>query len=104
DLIVSLQNQIKILEEQLSKAPDPVELIEVRAHFEGIQRLTEEKDKQIEEKNQHIETLKIELDKAGHDKEAIQNLYNNYMLQMQTLINQKAIEAPGTKKKWWQFW
>jgi hypothetical protein len=26
-------------------------------------------------------------------------MHNNYMLEMQTLINQKAIEAPGTKKK-----
>jgi hypothetical protein len=25
------------------------------------------------------------------------------MLQMQTLINQRAIEAPGAKK-WWRFW
>jgi hypothetical protein len=58
----------------------------------------------IKEKDRHIETLKTEIDKAGKDKEAIQNLYNNYMLQMQTLINQKAIEAPGAKKKWWQFW
>ncbi len=41
---------------------------------------------------------------ACQDKEAVQNLYNNYMLQMQTLINQKAIEAPGTKKPWWRFW
>jgi hypothetical protein len=76
----------------------------------------------VEELQDHNETLKAELDKAGkreedikeihrielerteRDKEAIQNLYNNYMLQMQTLINQKAIEAPGAKKPWWQFW
>jgi hypothetical protein len=35
------------------------------------------------------------------DKEAIQNLYNNYM---QTLINQKALEVPEAKKPWWRFW
>jgi len=58
----------------------------------------------LEEKEKHIETLKTELEKARHDKEAIQNLYNNYMLQMLTLINQKAIEAQGAKKPWWQFW
>jgi hypothetical protein len=38
------------------------------------------------------------------DKETIQGLYDNYMRQMQTLIQQKAIEAPGEKKKWWKFW
>lgn len=64
----------------------------------------EEKDKQIEEKDRYIETLKVEVEKAGHDKETIQNLYNNYILQMQTLVNQKAIEAPGAKKPWWRFW
>ena len=58
----------------------------------------------LEETQAHNETLKKELEKAGQDKEAIQNLYNNYMLQMQTLINQKAIEAPGSKKPWWRFW
>ena len=26
------------------------------------------------------------------------------MMQVQTLINQKAIEAPGAKKPWWRFW
>ena len=58
----------------------------------------------IEEKDRHIETLRKELEKSGQDKEAIQNLYNNYMLQMQTLINQRTIEAPGAKKQWWRFW
>jgi molecular chaperone GrpE (heat shock protein) len=51
----------------------------------------------IEEKEQHIETLKKEL-------ENITQMHNNYMVQMQTLINQKAIEVPGAKKPWWRFW
>ena len=25
-------------------------------------------------------------------------------IHIQTLINQKSIEAPGVKKPWWQFW
>jgi len=50
-----------------------------------------------EELEKHIETLKKEL-------EDLKSMQNNYMLQMQTLINQKAIEAPGTKKPWWRFW
>ena len=33
------------------------------------------------------------------DKEDLKNVYNNY-LQVQNLINQKAIQAPGTKKPW----
>jgi len=63
-----------------------------------------EKDKRLQEIQEHNETLKIELEKAHQDKEAIQNLYDNYMRQMQTLITQKAIEAPGAKKPWWRFW
>lgn len=57
----------------------------------------EEKEKQLEEKEKHIETLKKELE----DNKA---MHNNYMLQMQTLINQKAIEAKETKKPWWRIW
>jgi hypothetical protein len=52
----------------------------------------------------HNETLIKELEKAAQDKENLQNIYNNYFLQVQTLINQKAIEAPGAKKPWYKFW
>jgi hypothetical protein len=58
----------------------------------------------LEEKEVLIETMKAEIEKAEIDKEDLKTTYNNYFLQVQTLINQKAIEAPGAKKKWWQFW
>jgi hypothetical protein len=58
----------------------------------------------LEEKNILINTLQKELDKAGQREDDLKETHRNYMLQMQTLINQKAIEAPGAKKKWWQFW
>ena len=65
---------------------------------------------QVGEQREHIETLKIhtatlkeELENAGHDKDDIKKTFDNYMVQVQTLINQKAIEAPGAKK-WYQFW
>jgi len=100
--IQNTDKEVERLTQELQKNVSDLQVLQ--ATFSGIQRLTEEKDNQIEEKDRHIETLKTELEKAGHDKEAIQNLYNNYMLQMQTLINQKALEAPGSKKPWWQFW
>ena len=66
---------------------------------------------QVREQREHVETLKIhnetlkaELEKAGQDKDDIKKTFDNYMVQVQTLINQKAIEAPGAKKHWWQFW
>jgi regulator of replication initiation timing len=88
--INNLKSEIERLNTSLQEAPSPLELVELRARYGEMEK--------------HNETLKKELEKAGQDKEVIQNLYNNYMLQRQTLINQKAIEAPGTKKKWWQFW
>jgi hypothetical protein len=57
----------------------------------------EEKDYRITDLQGHNETLKKEL-------ENLQNMHNNYMLQVQTIINQRAIEEPGAKKPWWQFW
>jgi hypothetical protein len=51
----------------------------------------------IEEKNQYIESLKKEL-------EFNQETHRNYMMQVQTLIKQKAIETPGVKKPWYKFW
>jgi chromosome segregation ATPase len=93
--------KVQRLTQELQKNVSDLQVMQ--ATFKGIQRLTEEKDKQIEEKNKHIETLREELEKAHQDKDNIQNLYDNYMRQMQTLIQQKTIEAPG-EKKWWQFW
>ena len=51
----------------------------------------------VEELQDHNETLKKGL-------EDYKKMHNNYMLQVQTILNQKAIEAPGTKKPWWRFW
>jgi hypothetical protein len=49
--------------------------------------------------------LNTELEKAGQREEDLKKVHNNYMLQVQTLINQKAIEAPGAQKKpWFKFW
>jgi hypothetical protein len=59
---------------------------------------------QNSELEKHNITLKEELDKAHQDKDELRNLYDNYMRQMQTLIQQKAIKAPGEKKIWWKFW
>jgi FtsZ-binding cell division protein ZapB len=85
------------LKVELLQASNPAELIELRARSAELER--------------HNETLKTELTKAERDKEDLktahnnlQQTHNNYMAQMQTLITQKAIEAPGTKRPWWRFW
>ena len=112
EMSIDIQNtdtEVQRLTQELQKNALDIQVLQTT--FEGIQRLTEEKDKQIEEKTQHIDTLKAELEKAERDKEdlkttynKLQDTYNNYMAQMQTLIKQKAIEAPGVKKPWWRFW
>lgn len=56
-----------------------------------LQARLDEKDNWIKELQDHNETLKKELDKASHDKDDLKNMHNNYFLQVQTLINQKAI-------------
>jgi FtsZ-binding cell division protein ZapB len=82
--------KIESLEDKLRTAPDTSELAQLRARSEELEK--------------HNETLIKELDKAEKDKEDLKTTYNNYFLQVQTLINQKAIEAPGAKKPWWRFW
>lgn len=57
----------------------------------------------LEEKELLVIVLKEELLKAGKREEDLRTMHTNYMLQVQSLINQKAIDGPG-QKKWWKFW
>jgi len=59
---------------------------------------------QLIEMQAHIETLKLDLDRSNKNADDIKEMYTNHVLQVQSLINQKTIEAPGTKKPWWRFW
>lgn len=88
------QKQITILEDRLSKAPDPVELIEIRAHFEGLQKLIEEKERLIEEKEERIKDLTREVTTL--------NGFAHYFKTAEV----KQIEAPAAEKKkpWYKFW
>ena len=88
--IQALKIEIEKLKNELHNSPDPLEFSLICARFEELER--------------HNETLKTELEKAAQDKEDLKSIHNNYMLQMQTLITQKTIEAPGAKKPWWRFW
>jgi Arc/MetJ-type ribon-helix-helix transcriptional regulator len=90
DIRPGIQVEINKIESILQDIPDKME-------YTKLQVRLEEKDKQIRGTEQHIEALKKEI-------ENIKQVHNNYMMQMQVLINQKVIEAPGAKKRWWQFW
>jgi hypothetical protein len=54
-----LKNEIKILNEALQKAPDPVELAELQTNLKGLQRLLEEKDKRIEDLTKAVDILNV---------------------------------------------
>jgi chromosome segregation ATPase len=89
--IRALNLEIARMTESLANVPEPSELAQLQARYEEIK--------------EHNLTLKAELEKAGQREEDLKKVHNNYMLQVQTLINQKAIEAPGAQKKpWYKFW
>ena len=58
----------------------------------------------MEEAQKQIKDLQKTLDKAERREIYFEEMHNNYMMQVQTLINQKQIAAPGAKKPWWRFW
>ena len=73
---------------------------DISGYEQDIRLLQAEKDKlqaQCIELQAHNETLK-------QDLQDLKAMHNNYMLQVQSLINQRAIEAPNPKKQWWKFW
>ncbi len=72
------------LKEPLESPNIPV----LNAKIEALQMVLEEKDKSIER-------LENDLTKAGQREEDLKQLHNNYFLQVQTLINQKAIGSPN---------
>lgn len=72
--------EIQRLQSVIQEAPNPVELAEIKGHFEGLKIVLEEKDKRIEELNKHIE-----------DISPFANYYKNKEL--------KQLEAPANEKK-----
>jgi hypothetical protein len=85
---------------------------EVQTQNDEVQKSTEQSTlddskvlrAQLLELQAHIETLKLDLDRSNKNADDIKEMYTNHVLQVQSLINQKAIEAPGAKKPWWRFW
>jgi predicted RNase H-like nuclease (RuvC/YqgF family) len=89
-----LKREIERLTLTLQESPDPVELAEVRAHFEGLKRLLDEKDKRIENLNREVEGLQKEVERL--------DMFAHYFKSVEV----KKIEAPAAEKikPWWKFW
>jgi hypothetical protein len=82
-----LKKEIERLTLALQESPDPVELADIKARFEGLQILIQEKDKRIMELTQYKE-----------DIGAFANYFKSKAPEM--------IEAPAAdrKKPWYKFW
>jgi Arc/MetJ-type ribon-helix-helix transcriptional regulator len=52
----------------------------------------------------HTDTIRNEIDNLVTQLMAKDRQLEAQAIHLQTVLNQKAIEAPGAKKKWWQFW
>ena len=67
------------------------------ANYQGIQRLIGDKEERVTELQEQLKVKDTQLEK-------ITETMNAQAVHIQTLINQKQIEAPGAKKQWWRFW
>lgn len=79
------QEIIKSLEARISSLEDQIKVKDYQL---------ENKDTQMEERLKSLED-QLQVKDSQLEKQAVH---------IQTLINQKSIEAPGHKKPWWQFW
>ena len=74
---------------QRFKTPEPIKLAQIKTKYEELEK--------------HNKTLKTELKSTSQREQDLKKIFDNCMVQVQSLINQKAIEVPGSKKPWWRF-
>lgn len=89
------ENNSDILQLQETRISELQEHIKVKdsqqeARAKELQEQIKIKDNQIEVKDNQIEKLTETMHAQS--------------VHIQTLLNQKSIEAPGAKKPWWRFW
>jgi hypothetical protein len=85
ELLNGYMSIIENLEEQLKAKDDSF-----RERIEDMKEQLRVKDQQLSTKDSQLESKDSQLEKQA--------------VHIQTLISQKAIEAPGAKKPWWRFW
>jgi predicted RNase H-like nuclease (RuvC/YqgF family) len=103
NIVDEIENNNRELKAQIEEKEKIIKELQAQ-NKEPNKEILQQYEARITELKAHNESLEKDKERAGQEKEAIQNLYNNYMLQMQTLIQQKSIEAPGSKRPWWRFW
>src|SRR5208283_2909134 len=78
--ILETDNKCQILTADLEKKVSEMSILQ--ATFQGSLKLSEEKDKRINDLEKEIEALLIELKKTNQDKEDLKTTHTNYMMQM----------------------
>ena len=96
ELLTGYQSIIENLEDQL-KAKDNIYL----GRIEDLKEQLKVKDSQVENR---VMSLEEQLKVKDSQLESKDSQLEKQAVHIQTLINQKAIEAPGAKKPWWRFW
>jgi len=78
------------------------------AIIKGLELLINEKEPcdnyQTASDNSRTQEQQVEIEFLRKEIDDLKSIHNNYMIQVQTILNQKAVEAPGAKKSWWRFW
>jgi hypothetical protein len=69
-----------------------------------LKRNEEHQQNRIEDLKNHIFSLDNQLRTKDDQLEKLNENMHKQAVHLQTLLNQKAIEASGAKKPWWQFW
>ena len=107
-IITALEKLISEPELKRSRKEQEIKIQELGNRLEEEQKRTRELQREleikVEETQKQIKDLEKNIEKAERREIYLEEIHNNYMLQVQTLIKQKQILAPGEKKQWWRFW
>ena len=94
------RQSLDILKKEQTIQRQASEMSTLKATSEGHLNLCIEKDTRIMDLQKQNEQLKVKDNQIEKLSETIQA----QAIHIQSLINQKAVEAPGIKKPWWRFW
>jgi hypothetical protein len=107
-VITALEKLICEPELKRSGKEQEIKIQELGNRLEEEQKRTLELQREleikVEETQKQIKDLEKNIEKAERREIYLEEIHNNYMLQVQTLIKQKHILAPGENKPWWRFW
>ena len=70
----------------------------------NLNDIIELKDGQMVSLQGRIDNLEKQLEIKDNQIKQLTETMQAQAVHIQTLLNQKAIEAPGAKKPWWRFW